>query len=107
MFVDNMSKFVENPGIGWDEGGVTSLRDGGNPLGSRLTRPPLRSSLQLGPEDRCLRPPLWSGRQGADPATGRSAPTQEPAAPFLPGGLPVSLGCGFVANLPIEWQEGA
>ena len=26
--------------------------------------PGSRLSLQLGPEDRCLRPPLWSGRQG-------------------------------------------
>ena len=29
LIVDNISKFVEDPGICGDEGGVSSLRDGG------------------------------------------------------------------------------
>ena len=29
MFVDNISKFVEDPGSCGDEGGVSTLRDGG------------------------------------------------------------------------------
>ena len=53
--------------------------------------PASRLSLQLGPEDRCLRPPLWSGRQGADPRTGE------------PGFPPVLPACAAVRLVSVRW----